>query len=406
MIASLYRPMPEIKNPQLFQMADTCVACGLCVPQCPSYQVLQNEADSPRGRIALMRGVLEGQIQPTARFAEHLDLCLTCRSCEKACPNQVPYGRLVDGMRAELLRLSPQRLPRWKQAGLRWLSRRPDAWRGLLTPLRWPGGVKLAARLLRQPRAGLQEMAGRSRPGRWLARYPAIGAQRGEVQLFLGCVARTLDVAAINAAIQLLTRLGFAVQVPAGQQCCGALLRHAGDAVAADGLVQRNAKVFAGDAPIVVLASGCGADLRDAEFGERVVDVGDFLDRHGDWSRVRLRPLAQRIAVHDPCSLRNVLRCEQAYYRLLRRIPQADIVPLPGNQQCCGAAGAYHLQQPQVAGQLRDVKIAAIRALQPERLVSANFGCGMWLNAALPDSLRFEHPLVLLAQQTEETRPC
>lgn len=398
--------MPEIKNPQLFQLADTCVACGLCVSQCPSYQVLQNEADSPRGRIALMRGVLEGQIPPTARFAEHLDLCLTCRSCEKACPNQVPYGRLVDGMRAELLKLNPQRLPGWKRAGLRWLSRRPDAWRSVLTPLRWPGGVALAARLLRQPRAGLQEMADRSRAGRWQVFYPAHGAQAGEVLLFLGCVARTLDAAAIDAAIRLLTRLGFAVQVPAGQQCCGALLRHAGDAAAADALLQRNAQVFAGKAPILVLASGCGADLRDAGFGGRVVDVGEFLDRHADWSRVDIRPLAQRVAVHDPCSLRNVLRSEQAYYRLLRRIPQADIVPLAGNQQCCGAAGVYHLQQPQVAGQLRDAKLATVAALRPDRLVSANFGCGMWLNAALPDTLRFEHPLVLLAQQLDKGTSC
>lgn len=396
--------MSEIRNPQLLKLADTCVACGLCVPQCPTYKVLQTEADSPRGRIALMRGVLEQKLQPTARFAEHLDLCLTCRSCEKACPNQVPYGRLVDGMRAELLKLNPQRLPRWQQAGLRLLARRPGAWRALLSPLRWPGGVGLASRLLRRPQltTSLREMAGRAQSGHWRASYPAHGAQLGEVQLFLGCVARTLDVAAIDAAIRLLTRLGFAVQVPAGQQCCGALLRHAGAAAAADELLRGNLRAFGGNAPILVLASGCGADLRDAEFGARVIDVGEFLERHGDWSRIVLQPLPLRIGVHDPCSLRNVLRSEQAYYRLLQRIPQAEVLPLPGNQQCCGAAGAYHLQQPQVAGQLRDAKIDAMRALQPQRLASANFGCGMWLNAALPANLRFEHPLVLLAQQLKE----
>lgn len=398
--------MAEIKNPQLLKLADTCVACGLCVPQCPTYKVLQTEADSPRGRIALMRGVLEQKLPPSERFAEHLDLCLTCRSCEKACPNQVPYGRLVDGMRAELLRLNPQRLPAWKKAGLRLLSRRPAAWRLLLSPLRWPGGVKAAVRLLRQPQlqGSLEEMAQRSQAGRWAEFYPAVGAQLGAVQLFLGCVARTLDVAAIDAAIVLLTRLGFGVHVPAAQQCCGALLRHAGDAAGADALLRQNRQAFAAEMPLVVVASGCGADLRDGAFGAGVVDIGEFLDKRGDWSRLSFNALPLRIGVHDPCSLRNVLRSEQAYYRLLRRIPAAEIVALPGNQQCCGAAGSYHLQQTQVAGQLRDAKIAAVAGLQADRLVSANFGCGMWLNAGLPSTTpRIEHPLVLLAQQIKES---
>lgn len=396
--------MSEITNPELLAIADSCVACGLCVPHCPSYKVLQNEADSPRGRIALMRGVLEQRLQPTERFQLHLDQCLTCRQCEKVCPNQVAYGSLVDGMRAELLQIAPQRLPWLKRMGLRLLAFQPVWWGRALALLRSPTlrRVLYAVPQLRPLLPSLREMSQHHQSHSWSDCYPPQGPQRGEVMLFLGCVARSVDVPATKAAIALLNLFGYRVHVPLQQVCCGAILKHAGDAAAATDLVRRNRTVFAGELPVLVLASGCGADLYDAAdpgFGARVMEVAAFLDQHADWQGVECVPLDERLAIHDPCSLRNVLRSEQAYYRLLRRIPGLELLPLAGNGQCCGAAGMYHLQHPHIAQQLRDDKMAAIEATQADRIVSANFACGMWINGALSQSgLEVQHPLLLLQQ--------
>lgn len=396
--------MSEITNPELLAIADSCVACGLCVPHCPSYKVLQNEADSPRGRIALMRGVLEQRLQATERFQLHLDQCLTCRQCEKVCPNQVAYGSLVDGMRAELLQIAPQRLPWSKRMGLRLLAFQPKWWGRSLALLRSPmlRRVLHTVPRLRPLLPSLQQLSQHHQSQSWSDNYPPQGAQRGEVMLFLGCVARSVDVPAIDAAIALLTLFGFRVHVPSQQVCCGAILKHAGDVAAAADLAQRNRVAFAGEIPLLVLASGCGADLYDAAdagFGARVMEVAAFLDQHADWEGVECVPLAARVAIHDPCSLRNVMRSEQAYYRLLRRIPGLELLPLAGNGQCCGAAGIYHLQHPDIAQQLRDDKMAAIKAAQADRIVSANFACGMWINGALRQSAQeVQHPLLLLQQ--------
>ncbi len=404
--------MSEIRNPELLAIADNCVACGLCVPQCPSYQVLQNEADSPRGRIALMRGLLEQKLQPTARLQQHLDQCLTCRQCEKVCPNQVAYGRLVDGMRAELLQQQPGRLPWLKRKSLNWLALRPQWWRRLLKLARFP----FAGSLLRRLRQALtvlptlQEMQRRYQSRHWQDCYSSIGEMRGEVMLFLGCLARAVDVEAIDAAIHLLNLFGFRVWVPQAQVCCGAMLKHAGDAAGAARLHAINRRVFAGEMPLLTLASGCGADLYDADdtdFGARVVEIATFLEQHADWRLVECLPLAGRVTVHDPCTLRNVMRSEQAYHRLLQRIPGLQLVPLAGNQQCCGAAGTYHLQHPQIARQLRDDKISAIKATGAEHVCSANFACGMWLNTAQDKAQQpVQHPLLLLQQQIRKVSSC
>ena len=404
--------MSEIRNPELLAIADNCVACGLCVPQCPSYQVLQNEADSPRGRIALMRGVLEQKLQPTTRLQQHLDQCLTCRQCEKVCPNQVAYGRLVDGMRAELLQQQPGRLPWLKRKSLNWLALRPQWWGRLLKLARFPfAGSQL--RRLRQALTvlpTLQEMQRRYQSRHWQDCYSPIGEMRGEVMLFLGCLARAVDVEAIDAAIQLLNLFGFRVWVPQAQVCCGAMLKHAGDAAGAARLHAINRRVFAGGMPLLTLASGCGADLYDADdadFGARVVEIAAFLEQHADWRLVECLPLAGRVTVHDPCTLRNVMRSEQAYHRLLQRIPGLQLVPLAGNQQCCGAAGTYHLQHPQIARQLRDDKISAIKATGAEHVCSANFACGMWLNTAQDKAQQpVQHPLLLLQQQIRKVSSC
>lgn len=420
-------PVPRVahavakNSPELLQEANRCVACGLCLPHCPTYRKTLSEADSPRGRIALIKGVLEGRLAPSERFIGHLDLCLACRACENACPSHVSYGSLLDGIRplVEAARAGPA----WRRAARRLLLRTVAsprglslAGRGLRGYQRW-GGQSLARRsgLLRGLGLARTEAALPDLPPqrRWKEVYPAHGGQRGEVALFLGCVARIADGETLAAAIFVLTRLGYRVRVPKAQTCCGALHRHGGEPGAADELARRNLDAFAGLAvdAIVSTASGCGAPLgeygatlgpRASGFAARVEDVSRFLCRAAGWGEAKIQPLAATIAVHDPCSLRNVLHGEGAVYTLLGRIPRAHVVTLPGNDQCCGGAGLYPLSQPEMAERLRDDKMEALRRCGAAFLATSNVGCAMWLKQGLQAAglgIEVLHPVTLLARR-------
>lgn len=411
----------------MIQEASRCVACGLCVPHCPTYRKTQSEVDSPRGRIALMKGVLEQRIPLGDKFIQHIDLCLTCRACEAACPSGVAYGRLVDGMRPLVEQARARR--GWREVA------RESALRGVLpdgAKLRWLGralrfyqrsGVQALAR-----RSGLLERLGMATLEQelpplpplqnWRAVYPASGLPRGEVGLFLGCVARLADAETLAATIFVLNRLGYTVRVPQTQTCCGALHRHGGEPGMADTLASRNVAAFKGVSAVIATASGCGATLAEyglaagAEgqgFSDCVTDVSTFLDRAEHWAGVEVAPLAATIAVHDPCTLRNVLRAAPAVYALLKRIPQAVVEPLAGNDQCCGAAGAYHLQQPHMAALLQGDKIEAIKRSGARILATSNVGCALWLAQGLRAQgveLQVSHPVTILARQMGYTGLC
>ncbi len=387
------------------------------MPKCPTYRKTLSEADSPRGRIALIRGAVEGRIPANERLHEHLDLCLNCRACEAVCPNGVAFGPLYDRARA---------LPGIK--GTTQLSRAVPSHR-LLSPF----ALRVAASLLRlYQRSGAQRLlrgtrllrsSGLERTEAFLPRladavqfrqhYPAIGNAVGEVVLFLGCVARIVDTDALQAAIYVLNRRGYAVHLPAEQGCCGALHAHAGDAQSAHVLWQANERAFAAfpDLPIITLVSGCGARLLDyaAHYGEagrsvarRVVDAAAFLAQASGWERVKCEPLPARAAVHEPCTLRNVMRSGGAAQQLLARIPGLTIEALAGNDQCCGAAGVYFLSQPEMAETLRADKLAAVRAVAPEFLVTSNIGCALFLREGLRSGgrqIEILHPVTLLARQ-------
>lgn len=403
---------------ELRAIANLCVACGLCVPHCPTYRKTLSEADSPRGRIALMDGVLSGRIPANERFFRHLDLCLGCRACERVCPNQVAYGRLADEAREKI---TPPR--KGIRGGLRKLALDQFAakpWRlAVLAPLfsRYAGsGLQRFARSSGMLRAaGLAELEAQlpspllpaPRPGI----YPAQGATRGAVGLFLGCAARILDGEALSAAVWVLNRLGYAVHVPARQSCCGGLHREAGRAAAARELAAQNIAAFSENEidAVVSVASGCGARLAEyggnaaaAQFSAKVCDISAFLADAEGWDALTLAPLAAGILVHEPCTLRNALRAEAAPYRLLQRIPQATVAPLQGNDQCCGAAGSYFLREPEMARLLRDDKIRAAQSAGAQYLATSNIGCARFLADGLRlagVNLEVVHPVTLVARQ-------
>lgn len=365
--------------------ANRCVACGLCLPACPTYRKLQSEADSPRGRVMLMRVLLDGTLSAEQGVVTHLDRCLTCRSCEAACPSGVKYGALIDSARASLVRNGRRR------SGLaRWLP-------GMLSS---PALLGLSGRL------------------RFRASYPARRDRCGVVSLFLGCATQLADAETLRASIFVLTQLGYQVNVPRDQGCCGAIHQHEGELDRARALASANIAAFGKPIsadlhdlpPVLFSASGCGASLVEyggyskdgAELARRSMDIVTFLSNAQGWEVTNLVALDETILVHEPCSARNVLRNAADCHSLLSRIPQARIVPLPGNDQCCGAGGLYFMQQPEMATALQADKINAVRDSGARYLVSTNYGCARWITKGLRSSgqdVEVIHPVSLLAMQ-------
>lgn len=379
----------------LLQLADACVVCGLCVPHCPTYRKTGLEADSPRGRIQLMRAVLRNELEASPRFHEHIDGCLSCRTCEAVCPNHVRYGELVDGIRGRYP--AAKRRPRWIDRPLALFADYPYLWTGLARVLGPLQRLGLQGLLKRTGLPWLPLLPGLGKS------LPASGKSRGQVSLFLGCVSRLADAPVLQAGARLLQQAGYDVDIPATQGCCGALALHQGERIHAQRQAEANRGAFAGARHIVFTASGCGATLLDYpslgidDFPAE--DILTFLSRLPADS-LRFKPLHQTVWLQTPCTQRNIVKSVSATEQLLRRIPGLDLQFLPGNDQCCGAAGRYHLDQPQMAEQLRADKVAAIKANAASTVLSSNVGCALWLRAALPQ-IRLLHPLQLLHEQLE-----
>lgn len=404
----------------LLTLADQCVLCGLCLPACPTYRVARIEAESPRGRIVLARALATGALAPTAAALTHLDQCLGCLSCERACPSGVQYGSLIDQHRHRTA-APPDRLQRFLYAliaqprRLQWLAH-------LSQGLRLSYWLSPLARRLAGTRAGL---------ARWLARIPPLptvaglaplpmrpsidGNERGRVGLFPGCVASAFDRDTHAAARTLLAALGYRVVEPTAQGCCGALPQHAGHADIAETLARatREAFVAAGVDTVLVSASGCYGTLRDLAFADSgivVREIVEFLAKDMDSGTLSFAPLPLKAALHRPCSLDNRVRAPAAARTLLQHIPQLEISDLPPEPRCCGAGGTNFLRHPDIADPLRDERLDQVDALGPDLLLTSNIGCRLHL----ADGLRARgrhievlHPITLLARQLDPkgTRP-
>lgn len=379
---------------------NTCVACGLCLPHCPTFRVTGEEALSPRGRIDAMRDVQWRGARLDDDVVSFMATCVQCRGCEPACPSQVPYGRLIEGTREHLV--SEGRLtPWWQRAGFSVLPRH----RMLLA-----GSTLLAllqrARLV-PARLGLTRLPVRRGP----AIAPTATSDDVDAWLFTGCVMDAWQRGTHRSTASVLDALGVRYAVPGrGGGCCGALHSHAGLRGEAGRLAQAVMASMPGEAPVLVNSAGCGAALKEygrllgtddaVAFAARVLDVHEFVAGRLD----DLPPLRRRdepVIVQDPCHLRHVQRAHLPVRAVLERF--ADVVELDDDGLCCGAGGAYSALQPELAGRIRDRKLEAIdRAVarsSARTVASANPGCSMHLEPALvARDVRVVHPIDLLAE--------
>lgn len=415
-----------------------CVHCGLCLPACPTYTQNGLEADSPRGRIYLMKGLAEGRISATDQVVSHLDLCLDCRACETACPSGVVYHELIEATRAAM---APSR----RRGPVEWLI---DFIFYRIFP--YPRRLKLAvlpARLMQ--RSGLWNLVTQGPLTRLLpaslgkmqqmlppegplwekglaTTYPAAapdGRKRATVAVLAGCVGSVMFQHVNRQMIHLLQHAGCDVIVPPDQACCGAILHHGGQVDEAAQFARLNIDAFTrinrgtadGEADIdfvVTNIAGCGAMLRD--YGHLLRDDPHYADR-AERFEAKVRDISEVLAdllpgpaphaiertvtYHDACHLAHAQKVTGPPRQLLATIPGLQVIPLPENDMCCGAAGTYNLAQPAMARELAERKIGHIKGTGSPMCVTGNVGCAMQIQSEadrLGEDLQVVHPVTLL----------
>jgi glycolate oxidase iron-sulfur subunit len=361
-------------------LTDQCVQCGLCLPTCPTYAFDPIEAESPRGRIALIKAWESGLSAPTEAGDRHLDQCLGCRRCEAVCPAGVAYGPILTRAR---VRQRARRAQRWRQRGAELLAARSDLRGAVLGLYRWLWPLLPATlRLLPRPHRAMPP--------------PTAAAKTHdspEVAVFIGCIAHHYEGPARQALIALLNAIGLRASFPGGQTCCGALHAHGGDTTTALRLEADNAQAFAQANVVLSLASGCHEAVADG-IGEHVTDAIAFLERHAD--ALAFAPRRERIALHLPCTQRYVVRSDSALRALLARVPELDVVVIDAGFGCCGAAGIQMLTDPGRAARFRQPLLDQLAASGATRLLSANIGCRLHL--ANGTALPVHHPLEFLSE--------
>ncbi|PYN04451.1 MAG: glycolate oxidase [Candidatus Rokuibacteriota bacterium] len=394
-----------------------CVHCGICLPTCPTYRVLGEEMDSPRGRIYLMRAAAEGRVELSETFRRHLDLCLGCRACETACPSGVRFGSLLEATRAQLRRHGPPPKHRLLEAFAFSLFPEPArlgaalaAFRlyrasGLRALVRAIGVLRLAPTLAAMD-ALLDEVP---RAGPLPELVPARGRVRGRAGLLTGCVQRQLYPQVNRDTARLLAIAGYEVVIPTGQGCCGALELHAGLVDAYSARARTLAASFPSDLDFVVTnAAGCGSAMK--EYGNRLPELAPFAGRVRDvievlaGAELPLGRLDLTVTYHDACHLAHGQRVRQEPRELLRRIPGLKLVELGDSDLCCGSAGVYNLLEPGIADELLELKIARIAETGARLVAAANPGCLLQIASGCRQrglDVTLVHPVELLARAVD-----
>ncbi|WP_262964006.1 (Fe-S)-binding protein [Methylobacter psychrophilus] len=407
--------------------ATECMRCGLCISLCPTYKLFRIEAETPRSRLRTIDKIINENTAVSDEELKHLNNCTQCRACETICPGKMAYGHLFDLAREQrcqtnaldrrgnflttigfkliehkaLLNAATVIIRLYQKTGLQFLLRKTALLRLF----------KLDKAELLMPEANISNLA---------QRYPTDKQHRGNVALFTGCISDHFDRKTLLAAVKLLNVIGFDVLVPKAQTCCGAIHQHQGKTDIADKMATLNIDVFNSldIEAIIFTASGCGLMLNEYEqkagdapknFSNNLFDITEFLNRHwpDDIKLKEPHANARKVAVHEPCSQRNVPKPElenkdawsrhQHVYALLEKIPEITVIPLPENQICCGAGGVHMLTHTEIAEPLRNIKLAHFEQTKADFLVSTNIGCALHLTTGLHRN-KVIHPVVLLAE--------
>lgn len=399
-----------------------CVHCGFCTATCPTYQVLGDELDSPRGRIYLMKDMLENERVPDEKTVKHIDRCLSCLACMTTCPSGVHYMHLVDHAREYIERT--YRRPAGERA-LRWLLARilPHPTRFRLALL----GAKLGRPFRRLvPDARLRamlDMAPREIPP--VSRndapqtFPAQGPRRKRVAIMTGCAQRALNTDINDATIRLLTRLGCEVVVARGAGCCGALTHHMGKSAESHASARRNVRAWTAELDgegldaIVINTSGCGTTVKDyahmlredqmAQDAARVAAIAmDVTELLATLDIPEGEPRGMRVAYHAACSLQHGQKIKDHPKRLLRNAG-FEVVEPADPHLCCGSAGTYNLMQPEISAKLKDRKVRTLEAKSPDVIAAGNIGCMMQIRSG--SDVPVVHTVEMLDWATGGPRP-
>ncbi len=382
----------DAKHPPSREIIDQCVHCGFCLPVCPTYALWNEEMDSPRGRIYLMKLAVDGQATINSQWVGHFDTCLGCMACMTACPSGVDYGKLIEATRAQIERkyfTRPDRLHRTRLPLL--LYQRS----GLQTLVRRSGVLQLLPERLQAMEALLPQLPAAERVAEVT---PAVGAKRRRVGMLLGCVQREFFPQVNAATARVLAAEGCEVVSPADQPCCGALLVHAGEEDGAVALARYLINVFerAEVDTIVTNAAGCGSNMK--EYGHLLRDDPNYAQRAKEFSAkcqdvsevlanmmpyAKRNPLRLRVAFHDSCHLQHAQGVCAQPRSLLAGIPELELLEIPEAPICCGSAGIYNLVQPNAANALGDRKASLIAPLDADVVVTGNPGCILQLQASL-----------------------
>ncbi len=433
--------LAQLANPDIAEadkILRACVHCGFCTATCPTYVLLGDELDSPRGRIYLIKEMLEKDRPPTAEVVKHIDRCLSCLACMTTCPSGVNYMHLVDQARVRIERDYRRPLAeRLLRAVLALVLPQPALFRasmilarlgrpliGLLpAPEETSTAATASPTLLRRIRAMLA-LAPASLPASGPAGgsvFPAIGERRGRVALLQGCAQQVLPPRINQAAISLLTRHGIEVVLVKDEQCCGALTHHLGRDDAALAFARANIAAWLAEVErggldaILVTTSGCGTVIKDygfmlreeADFAAPAAKVSALAKDITEYvSGIDLNPAQQRgdivVAYHAACSLQHGQKITQAPKELLSKNGFV-VKDVPESHLCCGSAGTYNILQPDIANKLRDRKVANIAMVKPDMIAAGNIGC--MVQIAGGTSVPVVHTIELLDWATGGPRP-
>jgi len=408
-----------------------CVHCGFCLPACPTYNRLGDENDSPRGRLHLMKAVVEGRLDPSSSaFQTHIDRCLGCRACEPVCPSGVEYGTLLELARDTATDAKPAGL--LTRALLTVMGSRPVRTGFFLggRVIRATGVAGLAAKVL--PSSGrlanlrlafamlaaTESVRGLSDGGRGAGSVSSDAGQRGSVAVLTGCVQAGLYGRINDATSRTLRANGYTVQAVAGQDCCGALHAHGGDLTGARRLARRNIEAFerSGVDFVVVNAAGCGASMkeygtlfeRDDELASRAsalaARVRDVTELLADAGPRRGASVECSVAYDHPCHLLHAQGVSQAPLDVLAAVPGVEVRVVEKADECCGGAGIYGMTHPDLGGRIGRDKIASVRAADADVACTPNPGCMMQIGAGLRmegQSGAVVHPVELLDESYE-----